>query len=119
MWTVPDYMEDLYTSQPDIWLELVELYLKDASSSLATLEEQLLHADSEAAARTLHSLKGSSKQIGGLAVGERSAQIEDEVSRGEWHAARQAFPGLSLAFQSLHREMEEAICALANRRRAI
>ena len=114
-WIPPGYLEELRLNDTCVWAELVELYLVDARSHLVDLEQQTMRNYADATARTLHSLKGSSRQIGAERFG---GQIEDMEIYLEAHAAADAsqfLSGLHLAFEALRAEMNEAILALGSR----
>jgi len=113
-WTFPDYLQEISSVTPHLVAELVELFLRDAAADLEILNEQTKLLDAEAAAMTLHSLKGSSRQIGGLAMGDLLEAMEDLL---RWHgveAIRDYLPVLGFAFQSLRTEMEYWIVRLAD-----
>ena len=91
---------------PHLVTELVELFLRDAAADLESLNEQTKRLDAGAVAMTLHSLKGSSRQIGGLAMGDLLEAMEDLLRLHGVDAIRDCLPLLALAFQSLQTEME-------------
>ena len=69
--------------EPDIVVELMELYLEDASGKLAAMREDL--GGDGSVGRLAHSLKGSSANLGA----RRVASLCDELERmGEGGAAR-------------------------------
>lgn len=63
--------------EPDIVVELMELYLEDASSKLAAMNEDLGGNGGRSLARLAHSLKGSSANLGA----RRVASLCDELER--------------------------------------
>jgi HPt (histidine-containing phosphotransfer) domain-containing protein len=108
-------MRDLLLAEPLVWLELVQWYLEDTEANLVRLEQQVLRRDTGEAGMTLHSLKGSSRQIGGLSLGDLVEKMEGTLHSDGVDATRPALPGLRLALESLRSEMEDAIVALASR----
>lgn len=71
--------------EPDIVVELMELYLEDASGKLAAMREDLNGNDGRSLARLAHSLKGSSANLGA----RRVASLCDELERmGEGDLSR-------------------------------
>lgn len=71
--------------EPDIVVELMELYLEDASSKLAAMHEDLKGNGGKSLARLAHSLKGSSANLGA----RRMATLCDELERmGEGDLSR-------------------------------
>jgi hypothetical protein len=107
-------MEEMRVCEPVVWLELIQCYLGDAMSNLADLCEQASQHDVEAVSKTLHTLKGSSIQIGGLNMGELIEEAEDMISHGAIETACRMIPQIHTAFDSLRSEMENAIVTQAN-----
>lgn len=105
-WTLPDYLQEISSVTPHLVTELVELFLRDAAADLETLNEKTKRFDAGAVVMTLHSLKGSSRQIGGLAMGDLLEAMEDLLRVHGLDAIRDCLPLLELAFQSLRTEME-------------
>lgn len=63
--------------EPDIVVELMELYLEDASGKLAAMREDLGGNGGGSVGRLAHSLKGSSANLGA----RRVASLCDELER--------------------------------------
>lgn len=106
VWMVPEYLDAVRLEAPQVWLELTQSYLDSAGAQLADLDRQLSLPDASAAARTLHSLKGSSRQIGGMTVGDIAEELESETETG---AMRERLPDLNSAFDELRAQIEGAI----------
>jgi len=62
--------------EPELFEELVELFIKDSRHHLEELEEALRSGDSERLERTAHTLKSSSANIGARSLSRLCAQIE-------------------------------------------
>jgi chemotaxis protein histidine kinase CheA len=107
-------MEEMRVCEPVLWLELIQCYLGDAMSNLADLCEQASQHDVDAVRKTLHTLKGSSIQIGGLNLGDLIEEAEDMITHGAIEVGCQMIPQIHTAFDSLRSEMENAIVAQAN-----
>ena len=80
IWVQPDYLTELMAEDPDTGAELIELFLRDTGEALEALEKALADADASAAGRLLHSVKGSSAQMGALAVSAVCAEMEEAFS---------------------------------------
>jgi two-component system sensor histidine kinase/response regulator len=71
--------------EPDIVVELMELYLEDAAGKLAAMHEGLSEKGGGSVGRLAHSLKGSSASLGA----RRMAALCDELERmGEGDPSR-------------------------------
>ncbi|MDQ3744945.1 MAG: Hpt domain-containing protein [Acidobacteriota bacterium] len=91
--------------EPDIVVELIDLYLEDAPRKLASMWEAAAGADEQSLKRAAHSLKGSSASLGAGQVAslcyeleraycvdssEQAAALLDRMGR-EMERARRAF----------------------------
>lgn len=63
--------------EPDIVVELMELYLEDAASKLAAMREDSTERGGKSVARLAHSLRGSSANLGA----RRMAALCEELER--------------------------------------
>jgi two-component system sensor histidine kinase/response regulator len=91
--------------EPDLIVELIDLYLEDAPRKLASMLEAVAGADEGALRRVAHSLKGSSASLGACRVAALCEKLEradcdDSFGRGgallallgqELERVRQAF----------------------------
>lgn len=73
--------------EPDIVVELMELYLEDAAAKLAAMKESAAAKDGRRLARLAHSLRGSSASLGARRVTALCAELE-KVDKGD--ASRRA-----------------------------
>lgn len=62
--------------EPDIVVELMELYLEDASGKLAAMREGLTEKGGGSVGRLAHSLKGSSANLGARRVAALCEELE-------------------------------------------
>ena len=108
-WKIPAFLHELQLNEPELLGELIQLYIQDASENIRQLKGQLMKEDQEAVSATLHALKGSSRQIGGLILGDILAEMEEHLSAGDVAMVRGSLPGLHSAFQALCSEMEEQV----------
>ena len=63
--------------EPDLVVELIDLYLEDASAKLAAMREAIARTDEASLRRAAHSLRGSSANLGA----RRMAAICGELER--------------------------------------
>jgi len=68
--------------EPDLLLELIELYLDDASGRMKDLASAMREADLEAVGRVAHTLKSSSANMGALIFADLCRDIECNVREG-------------------------------------
>ena len=62
--------------EPDLVVELIDLYLKDTPPRVAAMREALANCDDRLMARGAHGLKGSSATLGANQVAESCAELE-------------------------------------------
>jgi HPt (histidine-containing phosphotransfer) domain-containing protein len=62
--------------EPDIVVELMELYLEDASGKLAAMHEELNEKCGRSVGRLAHSLRGSSANLGARRVAALCEELE-------------------------------------------
>ena len=62
--------------EPDLVVELIDLYLEDAPRKLALILEAAAGADEESLRRAAHSLKGSSASLGAFGAATLCAELE-------------------------------------------
>jgi HPt (histidine-containing phosphotransfer) domain-containing protein len=68
----------------------------------ATFSEFVARGDSAGAIRAAHTLKGTCRQLGAVALGELFAEIEVSAKAGDYAAAKRKFEGAApLIAQSL------------------
>ena len=85
--------------EPDLIVELIDLYLKDAPVKLASILEAAAEADEESLRRAAHGLKGSSASLG---AGQVAALCEELEQAYRADAAGQA----ATLLDRLERELE-------------
>lgn len=96
--------------EPDLIVELIDLYLKDAPSKLASMQEAVAGEDAASLRRAAHGLRGSSASIGAVQVAALCEGLE--------HASRVDSAGQAAALVGqLERELEDARRALEAERR--
>jgi HPt (histidine-containing phosphotransfer) domain-containing protein len=85
--------------EPDLVVELIDLYLEDAPRRLAVMSEALGNVDGVLLARAAHALKGSSATLGAGQVAETCAELE-------LLAAGFLLPEMAFVFARLPQELE-------------
>jgi len=85
--------------EPDLIVELIDLYLDDAPRRIASLQEAVAKADEKGFRRAAHTLKGSSANLGA----GRLAELCEQIERAEDDDAVQE---VRVLLQSMEREFE-------------
>jgi HPt (histidine-containing phosphotransfer) domain-containing protein len=62
-----------------------ETFLKDLPSQIQALKTQVADRDA-AAARTAHSIRGASANVGGESLRKLAAEMEKAADAGDWHS---------------------------------
>jgi histidine phosphotransfer protein HptB len=62
--------------EPDLIVELIDLFLEDTPRRVAAMQEALANSDDRLLAREAHALKGSSSTLGATQVAESCAELE-------------------------------------------
>jgi hypothetical protein len=107
------YEEIQVAGQPDLIVELIDLYVKDAPHRMALMRDALATGNWLSLQREAHSLRGSSGNLGILQVGPICDELERAVSS-------ELSPGVELLLDRLERELERVFCVfLAERQKRI
>ena len=69
--------------QPDLVVELMNLYLEDTRARLTELRADYENQDEQALLRVAHSLKGGSVNLGVQGMAELCSQLEEALEQGE------------------------------------
>lgn len=99
-----DVMEDEF----DI---LIQTYITDSSERIEALHQALTGDDQDAFAKTAHSFKGSSINIGACRLGDLCLTAEQIGREGRLEEARQLLPELEAEFITVRQLMEESLHA--------
>lgn len=110
MTMLASFEEAQIDGEPDLVVELIDLYLTDAAAKMAALRGALVNSDETALRRLAHCLRGSSGNLGARQVAALCEELE-QVGGGDW---RPAAEGLLLG---LEREFERAGVIFAAERR--
>ena len=99
--------------EPDLIVELIDLYLEDARRRLAVMKESLAKMNWLSLKREAHSLRGSSGNLGALQM----ALICDEIEGLE---SLDLFPSIETLLGCLKQELEQVFhILLAERQRRL
>ncbi|CAK9890533.1 MULTISPECIES: Hpt domain-containing protein [Pseudomonas] len=74
-----EVLSDLQEVMEDGYLQLLETFLEDSEKRLSQLHEA---KNADEVARAAHSFKGSSSNMGAVALAELCRQLEDRVNHG-------------------------------------
>ncbi len=96
---------------PNLLAELIEAYFANSRQLIERIQHSLASQDLPGLKKAVHSLKGSSGNLGALKLSELCSEIQGYVERGDVDAIRAGMPGM-LA------EYERVIVALAEERKA-
>jgi len=97
-----DVMEDEF----DI---LIQTYITDSSERIEALHQALSGNDQDSFAKTAHSFKGSSINIGASRLGDLCLSAEQAGREGRLDDARELLPHLEAEFATVRRLMEESL----------
>lgn len=89
--------------EPDLIVELIDLYLEDAPRRIAALREALAAMDESGLKRAAHTLKGSSANLGARRVAELCSQLEVAEGDDSFHEARAILLNLENEFEYVRR----------------
>lgn len=88
--------------EPDLIVELIDLYLEDAPRRMAALRESVVRRDLPGVKREVHSLKGSSGNLGALRIAEICQELEGTEPGDSW-------PSIETSLSCLDLELERVI----------
>ena len=104
---VIDNLRDLSEPEDDDPItELVELFLDDAPQRIHQIREGIERRDQDFARVAAHSLKGSARNLGALALSEVAEDTEDLVKADEWERAEAGISRIQTALEALVSELE-------------
>ena len=77
------HLEELSGGDTSFELEIVETFLECAPDLITATKESLGSGQTEAATRSLHTLKGSALSVGASRFGKCCAELESALKHGE------------------------------------
>ncbi len=100
--TVPDYLVEMLAEDADSAAELIQLFLEDTATSLNDMDAALTLGDPDRVSRLLHSIKGSSAQMGALTIANACAELERGAAAGNLSATGERMPEIRKIFTDVH-----------------
>jgi two-component system sensor histidine kinase/response regulator len=98
--------------EPDLIVELIDLYLEDTPHRIAALQESLATTDALSLKRAAHSLKGSSANLGARRVAALCEELEQTASNDSFSKVRALLRELEQEFE----HVQQAFAAERERR---
>ena len=95
--------------EPDLIVELIDLYLEDAPRRMTVMRESAARENWLSLIREAHSLRGSSGNLGALQM----PLICDEIEKIE---SGDPFPKIEVLLVSLEQELERVLCIFLEER---
>ncbi len=77
------------SEDPGQFRELIELFLKELASGLASMGKALAEGNTEELARLAHGLKGASASMGAAGLASLCRALEETAKKGELHGAEE------------------------------
>jgi HPt (histidine-containing phosphotransfer) domain-containing protein len=78
------FAEAQIDGEPDLVVELIDLYLTDTVAKMGALRKALANSDEPTLRRLAHCLRGSSGNLGARLMAERCKELE-QVGGDDWH----------------------------------
>lgn len=103
-----DRLVEMTGGELDFVDELVDTYIEDGRSQVASLRAALERGDSEAVVRSAHSLKSSSLNVGALALGDRCRMLEEAARGGPVDDATDQAAAIAADFDEVVRALLDA-----------
>jgi HPt (histidine-containing phosphotransfer) domain-containing protein len=110
MTVLRSYEEIQIAGEPDLIVELIDLYLEDAPRRMAVMRKSLADSNWTLLKREAHSLRGSSGNVGALAMARICQEIEGAESAG-------MFRGIEALLSRLEQELERVLYIFRAERR--
>jgi HPt (histidine-containing phosphotransfer) domain-containing protein len=95
-------------NEPDLVVELIDLYLKDASERIQAIKAAAARADATVLKQAAHALKGSSAGLGFQQIAEISEQLEQL----DWRDSRSRLDALTELLQYRFARLRETLLTL-------
>jgi HPt (histidine-containing phosphotransfer) domain-containing protein len=103
----PKVLKDLRAiSGPGFLIELVDLYLREATGHLGTLRQSIEARDERVLDRAAHTLKGSSGNMGAQALSRLSGEIQTAARAKDWTLAAELIVMIEAEYATVRAELE-------------
>jgi HPt (histidine-containing phosphotransfer) domain-containing protein len=86
--------------------ELVEMFLDEGQSRLATLRKALEEGDAQSVERVAHTLKGNSVNMGAVRMAALCAELEDVGASGDLSRGPELLERLKAEYERVHSALE-------------
>lgn len=83
IWEIPEYLDEFIAEDPEAGKDLVVTFIEDTAQQILALQNALTAPDLKLAGRLLHSLKGSSSQMGALELSGVCQAAESTLEAGD------------------------------------
>ncbi|QIN80288.1 response regulator [Rubrobacter marinus] len=93
--------------EPDILVELIDLYLDDALARLEGIREAAAKGDAHSLERNAHTLKGSSQNMGATRMAALCAELQEAGRADDLSRAPELMDLLSAEFELVKAELDE------------
>ena len=100
---------------PEIFVELVQLYLEETPHQVAEVRRQFELEDAAGMAAAAHSLKGSSLNLGANSLADICKQIEVKGKKGNLFKVGDLLEQLDLRYQEVQETLAEEIAAVVEK----
>jgi CheY-like chemotaxis protein len=108
-WKLPESLESIMAEAPEVAQEMLQLFQDDMSERLLILQKQFSTNNEIEVKKLLHSIKGSSRQIGAFKLALLAEQYEKEAKSGNITNGDSKLTALEQTFA----EAREAIAAFS------
>ncbi len=92
----------------EIYKEVLNAYLEDTPGMIEDMNRAVESKDTEVLYRHAHSLKSSSRSIGGMRLGNVSAELEANSRAGDLGCAKDMLAKVKEEFSALKQELDAA-----------
>jgi HPt (histidine-containing phosphotransfer) domain-containing protein len=105
-----DELHDLTSDDPRQFVELIEMFLKELESSLASLATAVKNKTEKDLARYAHSLKGASSSVGATRLSSLSRTLEEVALSAGFDRSETIFKQIEAEACDVRISLERAIC---------
>ena len=99
---------------PELLLDLIQMFLEDGPSKVAAVTEGLLTGDFEKAERAAHSLKGSSGNLGARLLQDVCEHLQISTRNHQLEESRRLAPELKSAFGAAEAALRKLLASYQN-----
>jgi PAS domain S-box-containing protein len=93
--------------EPDILMELLDIFYRDAPQRLEALEEAMKTRDFETLRRTAHSLAGAGANVGAAPLGKLARELEESGRKEDSEGSRRILDDLKKEWERVRAAIEE------------